>query len=93
MLGYHSMGAADYITAIMSDPQQYNMHNMYIKTQPHKYICIPIYKHTINKKEPKANITPPLRNECSPLRSRYEAKMAGAFVKGPLSSQVAFLSG
>ena len=54
------MGAADYITAVMSYMQQYNMHNMHIKTQPHKHICIPIYKHTINKREPKANIKPPL---------------------------------
>ena len=55
MLGYHLMGAADCITAVMSDAQQYNVHNMHIKTQPHIYICIPIYKHTINKKVPKAN--------------------------------------
>ena len=27
---------------------------MHIKTQPHKDICIPIYKHTINKRELKA---------------------------------------
>ena len=49
------MGAADYITAVMSNAQQYNTHNMHLKTQPHKHICIPIYKHTINKKELKAN--------------------------------------
>ena len=55
MLGCCPIGAADCITAVMSDAQQYNMHNMHIKIQPHKYICIPIYKHTINKKEPKAN--------------------------------------
>ena len=55
MLGCHPMGAADCITAVISDAQQYNMHNMHIKTQPHKHICIPIYKHTINKREPKAN--------------------------------------
>ena len=29
---------------------------MHIKTQSHKQIYIPIYKHTINKREPKANI-------------------------------------
>ena len=79
------MGAADCITAVMSYAQQYNTHNMHIKTQPHKHICIPIYKHTINKREPKANITP---NERSPLRSKHEAKMAGAFVKCTLGSQV-----
>ena len=83
------MGAANSITAIISDAQQYNMHNMHIKTQPDKHICIPIYKHTINKREPKANITPPLGNERSPLCSKYEAKMAGAFVKCGLGSQVA----
>ena len=49
------MGAADCITAVMSYAQQYNTHNMHIKTQPHKHICIPIYKHKINKREPKAN--------------------------------------
>ena len=52
-MGCHLMGAA--ITAVMSDVQQYNMHNIHIKIQPHKHICIPIYKHTINKREPKAN--------------------------------------
>ena len=55
MLGCRPMGAADCITAVMSYAQQYNTHNMHIKTQPHKHICIPIYKHTINKREPKAN--------------------------------------
>ena len=49
------MGAADCITAVMSNAQHYNMHNMHIKTQLHKYICIPICKHTINKREPKSN--------------------------------------
>ena len=49
------MGAADCITAVMSDAQQYNMHNMHIKIQPHKHIYIPIYKRIINKREPKAN--------------------------------------
>ena len=49
------MGVSDCITAIMSDAQQYNTHNMHIKTQPHKHICIPIYKHTINKRQPIAN--------------------------------------
>ena len=52
------MGSADCITAVISDTQQYNMHNMHIKTQLHKHICIPIYKHTINKREPKANTMP-----------------------------------
>ena len=52
------MGAADCITGVMSDAQQYNMRNMNIKTQPHKHICIPIYKYTINKRETKANILP-----------------------------------
>ena len=28
---------------------------MHIKTQPQKHIYIPIYKHTINKREPQAN--------------------------------------
>ena len=55
MLGCHPIGAADCIIAVISDMQKYNMHNMHIKIQPHKHICIPIYKHTINKKEPKAN--------------------------------------
>ena len=50
------MGAADCITAVISNAQQYNMH---IKTQLHKYIYIPIYKQIINKREPKANIPPP----------------------------------
>ena len=49
------MGAADCITAVMSYAHQYNTHNMHTKIQPHQHICIPIYKHTINKKEPKAN--------------------------------------
>ena len=80
------MGAADCITAVISDTQQYKMH---IKTQSHKHICMPIYKHTINKREPKANINPPLGNERSTLRSKYEAKMAEAFVKCALGSQVA----
>ena len=50
------MGAADCIMAVMSYVQQYNTHNIHIKTQPHKHICIPIYKHTINIRKPKANI-------------------------------------
>ena len=83
------MGAADCITAVISYVHQYNMYNMHIKTQLHKNICLPIYKHKINKKEPKANITPPLGNERSPLCSKYEAKMTGAFVKCALGSQVA----
>ena len=49
------MGAADCITAVISYAHQYNTHNMHIKTQPHKHICIPIYKHTINKRKPKYN--------------------------------------
>ena len=56
MLGCHSIGAVDCITAVMSDVQQYNMHMMHIKT-PHKHIFISIYKHTIKKREPKANGT------------------------------------
>ena len=50
------MGAADCITAVMPYAHQYNTHNMHIKTQPQKHICIPIHKYTINKREPKANI-------------------------------------
>ena len=59
------MGAADCIIAVMSDAQQYNMHNMHIKTQLHKHICIAIYKHTINKREPKANTSHVVYNTVS----------------------------
>ena len=50
------MGFFDCIIAVMSNAQQYNMHDMHIKTQLHKHIYIPIYKHTINRRVPKAKI-------------------------------------
>ena len=53
------MGASDCITVVMSYAQQYNMHHMQMQTQPQKHICIPKYKHIINKIEPKANILTP----------------------------------
>ena len=53
MLGYHPMGAADCIAAVMSDAQQYSMHNTHIETQPHKHIYRPIYKHMTNKRVEK----------------------------------------
>ena len=55
MLKFHPMGATDCITAVMSNVQQYNMHNKHIEKQPHKDICRHIYKHTINKRGAKAN--------------------------------------
>ena len=49
------MGAANCITAVMSDVQQYNMHNTHIKTQQNKHICSTIHKDIIKKRESKAN--------------------------------------
>ena len=50
------MGDADCNTAVISNAQRYNMHNMHIETQSNKQICKPINKHITNKREPKANI-------------------------------------
>ena len=83
MMGCHPMGAADCITAIMSDAQQYNMHNMHIKTQPHKHIYIPIYKHTIKTREPKANITPPLGMSISLYAPNMKPKWRGHLSSAP----------
>ena len=77
------MGAADCITAVMSYAQQYNTHNMHIKTQPHKHICIPIYKHTINKREPKANITPPLGMSVALYTPNMKPKWRGHLSSAP----------
>ena len=77
------MGAADCITAVMSYAQQYNTHNMHIKTQPHKHICIPIYKHTINKREPKANITPPLGMSVALYTPNMKPKWRGYLSSAP----------
>ena len=60
MLGCHPMGADDCIMAVISDMQQYNMHNKHTEIQPHKHICRPTCKHTINKREPKYSMTLPL---------------------------------